>query len=243
MPRRPSGRSMVIIGAAMNHWYHCDMNYRGVINMLVMCGCVGQSGGGWSHYVGQEKLRPQIGLAAARLRASTGAGRRASRTRPRSSTRTPTSGATRRVGVEEILSPTAPAGSVGRRADRLQRARRAHGLAAVGAAAQAEPAGDRAEGAGRRPRAEGLCRQGAEVRRTADVLRGPGPSRQLAAQHVRVALQPARLVRQGPRILPQAPARHHPRRAGQGPRRRRQARSRRKSPGTTRRRKESSTCW
>jgi len=55
------GRSMVIIGAAMNHWYHMDMNYRGVINMLVMCGCVGQSGGGWSHYVGQEKLRPQSG--------------------------------------------------------------------------------------------------------------------------------------------------------------------------------------
>jgi nitrate reductase alpha subunit len=57
------GRSMVIIGAAMNHWYHADMNYRGVINMLVMCGCIGQSGGGWSHYVGQEKLRPQSGWA------------------------------------------------------------------------------------------------------------------------------------------------------------------------------------
>ncbi|WP_449619223.1 nitrate reductase subunit alpha [Roseovarius salis] len=55
------GKSMVIIGAAMNHWYHMDMNYRGVINMLVMCGCVGQSGGGWAHYVGQEKLRPQTG--------------------------------------------------------------------------------------------------------------------------------------------------------------------------------------
>ena len=26
-----------------------------------MCGCVGQSGGGWSHYAGQEKLRPQTG--------------------------------------------------------------------------------------------------------------------------------------------------------------------------------------
>ncbi len=55
------GKSMVIIGAAMNHWYHSDMNYRGVINMLMMCGCVGQSGGGWAHYVGQEKLRPQTG--------------------------------------------------------------------------------------------------------------------------------------------------------------------------------------
>ncbi|GIL01850.1 MAG: respiratory nitrate reductase subunit [Alphaproteobacteria bacterium] len=60
---KTNGRSMVIIGAAMNHWYHCDMNYRSVINMLVMCGCVGQSGGGWSHYVGQEKLRPQAGWA------------------------------------------------------------------------------------------------------------------------------------------------------------------------------------
>ena len=55
------GKSMVIIGAAMNHWYHMDMNYRGIINLLVMCGCVGQSGGGWAHYVGQEKLRPQTG--------------------------------------------------------------------------------------------------------------------------------------------------------------------------------------
>ena len=55
------GRSMVIIGAAMNHWYHSDMNYRGVINLLMMCGCIGKSGGGWAHYVGQEKLRPQTG--------------------------------------------------------------------------------------------------------------------------------------------------------------------------------------
>lgn len=55
------GKSMVILGAGLNHWYHNDMSYRGIINMLVMCGCVGVSGGGWSHYVGQEKLRPQTG--------------------------------------------------------------------------------------------------------------------------------------------------------------------------------------
>lgn len=60
---KTNGRSMIIIGAAMNHWFHADMNYRGVINMLVLCGCVGQSGGGWAHYVGQEKLRPQAGWA------------------------------------------------------------------------------------------------------------------------------------------------------------------------------------
>jgi nitrate reductase alpha subunit len=58
------GKSMVIIGAAMNHWYHMDMNYRAIINLLAMCGCVGQSGGGWAHYVGQEKLRPQTGWTA-----------------------------------------------------------------------------------------------------------------------------------------------------------------------------------
>jgi nitrate reductase alpha subunit len=57
------GKSMIIIGAAMNHWYHMDMNYRSAINMLAFCGCVGQSGGGWAHYVGQEKLRPQTGWA------------------------------------------------------------------------------------------------------------------------------------------------------------------------------------
>ncbi|TNE62762.1 MAG: nitrate reductase subunit alpha [Alphaproteobacteria bacterium] len=55
------GRSMVILGAAVNHWYHMDMIYRGIINLLVMCGCIGKSGGGWAHYVGQEKLRPQTG--------------------------------------------------------------------------------------------------------------------------------------------------------------------------------------
>ncbi|MDO9267497.1 MAG: nitrate reductase subunit alpha, partial [Methylobacter sp.] len=55
------GRSMVILGAGINHWYHMDMNYRGIMNMLMLCGCVGQSGGGWAHYVGQEKLRPQTG--------------------------------------------------------------------------------------------------------------------------------------------------------------------------------------
>jgi nitrate reductase / nitrite oxidoreductase, alpha subunit len=57
------GKSMVILGAALNHWYHNDMIYRGIMNLLMMCGCIGQSGGGWAHYVGQEKLRPQTGWA------------------------------------------------------------------------------------------------------------------------------------------------------------------------------------
>jgi nitrate reductase alpha subunit len=60
---RTRGKSMVILGAAINHWYHNDMNYRAIMNLLHLTGCVGQSGGGWAHYVGQEKLRPQAGWA------------------------------------------------------------------------------------------------------------------------------------------------------------------------------------
>ena len=58
---KTEGKSMIIIGASVNHWYHSDMHYRAVISMLVTCGCIGVSGGGWAHYVGQEKLRPQSG--------------------------------------------------------------------------------------------------------------------------------------------------------------------------------------
>lgn len=56
-----NGSSMIIIGAGVNQWFNTDMTYRAVINMLVLCGCVGQPGGGWSHYVGQEKIRPLAG--------------------------------------------------------------------------------------------------------------------------------------------------------------------------------------
>lgn len=58
---KTSGKSMIITGAGMNHWYHMDMNYRSIINILIMCGCIGVTGGGWAHYVGQEKLRPLSG--------------------------------------------------------------------------------------------------------------------------------------------------------------------------------------
>lgn len=106
---KTNGRSIVIIGAGMNHWYHSDMNYRSVINMLVMCGCIGQSGGGWAHYVGQEKLRPQSGwlpLAFALDWARP----------PRQQNSTSFWYAHtdqwryEKIGVEELLSPTAPPG-------------------------------------------------------------------------------------------------------------------------------------
>ena len=57
------GRCAVIIGAGVNHWYHNNLIYRSVINALLFCGCVGRSGGGLNHYVGQEKLVPQTSWA------------------------------------------------------------------------------------------------------------------------------------------------------------------------------------
>ncbi|MDO8630747.1 MAG: molybdopterin-dependent oxidoreductase, partial [Phycisphaerales bacterium] len=106
---KTKGLSMVIVGAGLNHWYHMDMNYRGIINMLVMCGCVGQSGGGWSHYVGQEKLRPQTGWLPLAFALDWGRP-------PRQMNSTSAFYAHtdqwryETLDVSEILSPTAPAG-------------------------------------------------------------------------------------------------------------------------------------
>ena len=58
-----NGKSMVIMGAGINHWFNSDMTYRAVFNLILLTGCEGFSGGGWAHYVGQEKLRPQEGWA------------------------------------------------------------------------------------------------------------------------------------------------------------------------------------
>ncbi len=50
------GRSMVIVGASINHWYNNNLSYRAPITALILCGCCGRNGGGMNHYVGQEKL-------------------------------------------------------------------------------------------------------------------------------------------------------------------------------------------
>ena len=55
------GRSMIAMGAGTNHWFHSDLNYRSFLALLMLCGCEGVNGGGWAHYVGQEKVRPLTG--------------------------------------------------------------------------------------------------------------------------------------------------------------------------------------
>ncbi len=55
------GRSMIALGAGTNHWYHSDLIYRCIINLVILTGSQGVNGGGWAHYVGQEKVRPLEG--------------------------------------------------------------------------------------------------------------------------------------------------------------------------------------
>ncbi|MDK4202760.1 respiratory nitrate reductase alpha subunit apoprotein [Bacillus sp. VMFN-A1] len=55
------GRSMIIVGAGINHWFNSDTIYRAVLNLVLLVGAQGVNGGGWAHYVGQEKLRPAEG--------------------------------------------------------------------------------------------------------------------------------------------------------------------------------------
>ncbi len=57
------GRSMIILGAGTNHWFHSDTIYRTFLAMITLTGCQGVNGGGWAHYVGQEKCRPVTGWA------------------------------------------------------------------------------------------------------------------------------------------------------------------------------------
>lgn len=55
------GRSQIIMGAGVNHYFHADSHYRTFLALTSMCGTQGVNGGGWAHYVGQEKLRPMNG--------------------------------------------------------------------------------------------------------------------------------------------------------------------------------------
>lgn len=60
---RSEGRSMIILGGGLCQWYHGDVTYRAILAMIMLCGCQGRNGGGWAHYVGQEKARPITGWA------------------------------------------------------------------------------------------------------------------------------------------------------------------------------------
>jgi len=56
------GRGMILLGAGTNHWYHSDQIYRAILVLTTITGTQGRNGGGWAHYVGQEKIRPIMGF-------------------------------------------------------------------------------------------------------------------------------------------------------------------------------------
>ncbi|QHS22468.1 nitrate reductase subunit alpha [Virgibacillus sp. MSP4-1] len=55
---RTKGKSMIAMGGGTNHWFHSDQIYRAILNLVLLTGSQGVNGGGWAHYVGQEKVRP-----------------------------------------------------------------------------------------------------------------------------------------------------------------------------------------
>ncbi|MEV4166527.1 nitrate reductase subunit alpha [Nonomuraea dietziae] len=57
------GRCMIVLGAGTTQWFHGDTIYRSFLTLLLLTGCQGVNGGGWAHYVGQEKCRTQTGWA------------------------------------------------------------------------------------------------------------------------------------------------------------------------------------
>ncbi|MED3574944.1 nitrate reductase subunit alpha [Cytobacillus praedii] len=58
-----NGKSMIAMGGGTNHWYHSDQIYRSILNLILLTGSQGVNGGGWAHYVGQEKVRPIEGFS------------------------------------------------------------------------------------------------------------------------------------------------------------------------------------
>ena len=215
---KTKGRAMVIIGAGMNHWYHQDMGYRSIINMLMMCGTIGVSGGGWAHYVGQEKLRPQTGWTMLAFALDWV---RPPRHMNGTSFFYAHSDQWRyeKLDVAELLSPLAdPAPYRGSLIDLNVKAERMGwlpsapqlGVNPLTIAAEAERAG-----ASVKDHVVAGLKSGALTMACED----PDNPDQLPAQPLHLALEPVRLLREGPRIFPQAFPRHPSRAAGQGPRR------------------------
>jgi nitrate reductase alpha subunit len=53
---------MIIHGAGTNHWFHNDLINRSFILLVALTGNVGKNGGGFNHYVGQERIWPEHGF-------------------------------------------------------------------------------------------------------------------------------------------------------------------------------------
>ncbi len=54
--------AMIVHGAGTNHWFHNDSMNRAMIMLVALTGNVGVNGGGFNHYVGQERVWPEHGF-------------------------------------------------------------------------------------------------------------------------------------------------------------------------------------
>ena len=60
---KSGGRVMIMLGPGVNQWYHADLYYRSILMLVKLAAAEGRNGGGWAHYVGQEKIRTLAGWA------------------------------------------------------------------------------------------------------------------------------------------------------------------------------------
>ena len=212
------GRSMIIMGAGICQWFHGDTTYRAVLALVMLTGCMGRNGGGWAHYVGQEKTRPITGWLSL---ANALDWSRPPRTMIGTGYWYMHTDQWRQDGycADALKLPALHRGP-GRHAHRGR-----HGpvrparLDAVLPAVRPEPAGPRGRGRGGRRRRQSDGRRRLHRRRrwrrhTEPADRGRGRPGELAADADAVALQPVRLLGQGQRVLPEEPAGHPQQRDG-----------------------------
>ena len=60
--KKSGGKVLFIHGNGLNQWFNNDLNNRSVLLLLSLLGSIGKQGGGFAHYVGQEKVWPMPGL-------------------------------------------------------------------------------------------------------------------------------------------------------------------------------------
>ncbi|KAG1537479.1 hypothetical protein G6F50_014858 [Rhizopus delemar] len=176
------------------------MNTRGLINMPIMCGCVGQTARLAAAGV-PPGLEPPAAAHERHLVLLL---------------------QHRAVALREAAGGRAALAAgrcqqVQRQPGRSEPARRAHGLVAVRAAAGPQSAAAGARGGSGRRGPGRLCAGQVQGWLAGLRLRRPGCAAEPSAHDVHLALEPARFFGQGSRVHAAASARHAPWPAGQGP--------------------------
>ena len=231
---------MIAMGAGTNHWFHSDQIYRTFLALVMLCGCEGVNGGGWAHYVGQEKVRPLAGWQTVAFALDWVRP-------PRHQSGTPFFYLATDQWRYERIQPWDLASPLGRG---LLEGRHIADVNALGARLgwlPSYPSFDRSRWTwSTRPSARASIRPSTSCRSCAPGrlrlrLRGSRRARQSPEGDDGVAGEPAGLLGQGARVLPQAPARHHRERAC-APRSPRPSCAPARWSGASRRRRASSTC-